>query len=34
MSTVYNKTDYVITVQRQPKKTSINTKTAQVLFKN
>jgi hypothetical protein len=34
MSTVYNKTCCVTTVQRRPKKTSTNTKTAQVLFKD
>jgi hypothetical protein len=32
MSTVYNKTDRVTTVQRRPKKTLTNAKTAQVLF--
>jgi hypothetical protein len=32
MSTVYNRTGCVITVQRQPKKTSTNAKTAQVPF--
>jgi hypothetical protein len=34
MSTVYNRTGYVTTVQKQPKKTSTNAKTAQVLFKD
>jgi hypothetical protein len=34
MLTVYNRTDYVTIVQRRPKKTLTNTKTAQVLFKD
>jgi hypothetical protein len=34
MLTVYNKANRVTTVQRQPKKTLINAKTAQVLFKD
>jgi hypothetical protein len=32
MSTVYNRTGRVTTVQRRPKKTSTNAKTARVLF--
>jgi hypothetical protein len=32
MSTVYNRTGRVTTVRKRPKKTSTNTKTAQVLF--
>jgi hypothetical protein len=32
MLTVYNKTGYVTTVQKQPKKTLTNAKTARVLF--
>jgi hypothetical protein len=34
MLTVYNKTSYIIIVQKQPKKTLINIKTAQVLFED
>jgi hypothetical protein len=34
MLTVYNRTGRVITVQRRPKKTSTNAKTAQVLFED